>query len=108
MPSRPVFTFEGHRYSVGDLRVREVEALEVTLGCRYGEILPFAVMGHKLAIMAVMLKRDRSDEDVIKILNDLTLDATDKMWEMVDDDLPETYTDGVPDPKAAELLTPMS
>lgn len=101
MAARPVFTFEGHRYHLGDLRVREVEALEVSLECRYVEIVPFASMKHKVAIMAVMLLRDRPQEDVEKIISDLTLDSVDKMWEMADDDMPEIYVDGVPDPKAA-------
>lgn len=100
MASRPVFTFEGHRYHLGDLRVLEVEALEVSLGCRYIEIVPNASMQHKVAIMTIMLLRDRPKEDVEKIIGDLTLDSMDKMWAMADDDLPEIYVDGVPDPKA--------
>ena len=108
MASRPVFTFEGQRYHLGDLKVKEVEALEVSLECRYGEILPFASMRHKVAIMVIMLLRDRPEADVTKIIADLTLDEVDKMWEMADDDLPEVYTDGIPDPKVEELSTPTS
>lgn len=67
-----------------------------------------ASMKHKVAIMGVFLLRDRPDEDVIKIVGDLTLDAVDAMWELAEDDLPEVYTDGVPDPKAAEPSMPMS
>ncbi len=101
------FTFEGDTFDTGSLLVREVEALETRLGVRYIELRPMASMRDKLAIMATFLLRTRSEEDVAKILNDITVDAVETMWDVAPaDDLPEFYQDGMPDPKAAGSATP--
>jgi hypothetical protein len=98
MALRPIFTHDGTRYHVGQLKVKEVEALEVELGCRYVEITPLGNMRHKAAMMRVFLARDLDEAAVTAALDDMDLDATDKAWTVEDDDLPTMYQDGLPLP----------
>jgi hypothetical protein len=96
MALRPVFTYDGVPHRVGTLKVREVESLEVTLGCRYVEITPLGNMRHKLAMMAIFLGRDRSEAEVEQIISDIDLRSVDEMWDLQEDDLPDSYEDGIP------------
>jgi hypothetical protein len=96
--SRLVFTCEGRRYHTGDLKIREVEELERLLGVDYTALRALGVMRHKIAVMAVLLRRDHAEDVVEKILGDLTLDAVEAMWTVEADDLPTVYEDGLPLP----------
>jgi hypothetical protein len=93
---RFTFTYEDKTYAYGSLKVREIEALEDLLDCRYVEIAPFTTMRHKLAIMAVFLKRDHTDDEVATLIEGMDLDAVQGMWDVVEDDLPSEYEDGIP------------
>lgn len=101
MAYRFVFTYEDKPYTYGSLKVREIEALETTLDCRYVELSPFTTMRHKLAIMAVFLSRDHSEAEVATIIDGLDLEAVGEMWDVVEDDLPDEYEDGLPLAEAA-------
>jgi hypothetical protein len=96
MALRPIFTWEGRKYHVGQLKVTEIEDMENTLGCRYVELMPLGTMRHKIAFMRVFLGHDHEPDVVAKILDDMTLAETDKCWGVEEDDLPEMYEDGVP------------
>ncbi|GAC1373706.1 MAG: hypothetical protein NVSMB4_00530 [Acidimicrobiales bacterium] len=107
MSPRPVFVYDGVTHHVGSLKVREVEGLETLLGCRYVEITPLGTMRHKLAMMTVFLGRTRTEAEVEQIITDLNLDQVDDMWDVVDDDLPDSYEDGIPNLEGGPS-TPMS
>lgn len=96
MGVRAVFRYGEKTYSVGDLKVREVEKLEEILGQPFAEFRPFGNMRHKLAYMAVFLGRDFPPEEVERIIDETTLEAVGEMWDLVDDDLPEAYENGIP------------
>lgn len=96
MGYRFTFTYEEKTYTYGSLKVREIEALEDLLDTRYVEIAPFTTMRHKLAVMAVFLRRDHTEDEVAAILEGLDLDAVQGMWDVVEDDLPDVYEGGVP------------
>jgi len=96
LAGRLVFAHDGRKYHLGGLRLREVEELERLLACRYVEITPGANMHHKIAVMAMLLRRDHSDAEVEAIVGGLSLDQVEELWSFEDDDLPEVYEDGVP------------
>lgn len=98
---RFVFTYEDKTYTYGSLKVRDFEALEELLEVPYVEMRPFTVMKHKLAIMAVFLRRDFDDAKVAEIIEGLDLDTVQGMWDIVEDDLPTEYEDGLPKAEAA-------
>lgn len=91
-----VFCFDGVDYRLGDLTLAEAEDLEATLGIQWGELAPIGVARHRLACMAVFLRRTRTEDDVAKLLADITLNASYDMWRLDADDLPSEYSDGVP------------
>lgn len=101
-----IFTYDGVSYQVGSLLVREAEAIEAKLGVRYVDIRPLGSMRDKLAIMATFLLRSHSEEEVAEIIDGLSLDAAEEMWTVEDDDTPDVYVDGMPDPKAGGSATP--
>lgn len=116
MAYRFVFTYEDKQYVYTSLKVREVEQLEELLkadvydangrvvGKRptpYLEIAPFTTMKHKLAVMALFLRRDHTEDEVAAIIDGLDLAAVQDMWDFVEDDLPTEFEDGLPLPEAA-------
>ncbi len=103
--SRIVFTYEDQKYHTGSLRIREVEALEAELDVRYVELRPLGSMRHKIALMSMFLLRERTDDEVFKIIESLELDAVEDMWTVEEDDLPEMFEEGLPDPKVDASAT---
>ncbi len=99
MSVRAVFLHDGTTYSVGDLKLREVEVIEEIAGAKYVDLRPFSNMKHKLAYMAVFLGRDHPPEEVERIIDEITLEEVASMWDVVDDDLPEVYDNGIPLPE---------
>lgn len=110
------FTYEGKTYPLGSLKVRDIEALEDLLATTtydangrvtgkqplpYVEHRVLTTMRHKLAYMAVFLGRDYPEEKVAEILDGVDLDAIGSMWDIVEDDLPNEYEDGLPLAEAA-------
>lgn len=93
---RPLLTYGGVKYRVGDLKVRQLEDLERLLGCNYVDVHPLSVMRHKLAVMAVMLAADHTEDQVAAIIDGLSLDQVDALWTVAPDDLPEIYESGIP------------
>lgn len=102
MAYRFEFKYQDATYTYGSLKVREIEALEDLLDTPYVEIRPFTTMKHKLAVMAVFLRRDYDEAKVLEIIDGLDLEAVQGMWDIVEDDLPTEYEDGLP---LAEAVT---
>lgn len=101
MAYRVTFTYGDKTYAYGSLKVREIEALEDLLEAPYVEHRTLANMKHKLAYMAVFLRRDFDEAKVVQIIDDLDLDAVQDMWDIAEDDLPTQYEDGLPLAEAA-------
>ncbi len=91
-----IFTYDTVEYHVGDLTLAEAETVEETLSIGWGQLAPVARAKHRLALMAVFLRRDHSEDEVAKILGTLTLYETEKMWRVVELDLPDSYENGIP------------
>lgn len=101
MGYRVTFTYGDKTYTLGSLKVRDIEALEALLDAPYVEHRTLATMKHKIAYMAVFLRRDYDEAKVAAIIEDLDLDTVQGMWDIVDDDLPNEYEDGLPLAEAA-------
>lgn len=91
-----VFTYDTVEYHVADLTLAEAQDLEEKLGIVWGQLAPVMRAKHRLALMAVFLRRDHSEDEVAKILDTVTLFETEKMWRVVELDLPDSYENGIP------------
>ena len=104
--------WEDRKYNTDDLTGREILALQDYLGVPWLRFRPKGDARHALAIVATFLSRDRSEKDVEKVLDTIldhvTVRDLGDIIEHIDDDLPDTFTDGVPDPKAEDPGTSTS
>ena len=90
-------THDGQSWSSLDLKGREIEALEQKLGTDYAFIQPGRSMRHRLAILATFLSRKLPEDEVVEIIDGLTVGQLDDMFDWnATEDLPETYQDGHP------------
>jgi hypothetical protein len=104
---RGVFTYEGKKYRLGDMTLKEVEAVEAATNVAYVFLNPLANMGHKVAYMTCFLMRDHKDEVAKALVAKITLTEVEKMWTLEEDDMPDMYEDGIPSP-VGEPGTPTS
>ena len=96
MTQQLALRWDGVVHRTDGLKGREVAELEQALGVPYGQIQPARFMGHRLAVLAMFLRRTMSAEAVEQALADLDISALDDLLEVVDDDLPGAFEDGLP------------
>lgn len=94
------FTFHhgGRSWDYDSLTGVELTDLEKVLECRYIQIEPGVNAKHTLAILATFLSRDKSEDQVEKIIKRLTRkEILNDIWSYtVDDDMPTEFEDGLP------------
>ncbi len=88
--------WEGQLLRFDDLRGEEAVEIEEKLGVPYVQILMGSRMSHRLAVLAVFLRRKMSEDEVAKAIQSLTVAQLDEMVELVEVDLPATWDDGRP------------
>lgn len=88
--------WEGQLVRFDDLLGTEAEELEDKLGVPYVEIRVGSHMKHRMATLAIWLRRTKSEAEVAKLLGSLTVADWDRMLEIVEVDLPVMWEDGVP------------
>lgn len=98
-----LITYEDREFSTDDLTGREIVKLEEMLGVPWTRVRPKGEARHALYLLATFLVRDLGEQDVAKLLEAELLDKVTGKWLKQnvqwtdDDDLPGTFTDGVPD-----------
>jgi hypothetical protein len=96
--------YDGNLLRSGDMTGREVVDLERALGVGYLDIRPGSNVAHRMAMLAVFLRREHDEAETEKILDGLSLRDLDRMIEVVEDDLPTLFEDGIPK-EEAEVTT---
>ena len=81
---------------------REVANLESVLGVAWHDMQFFSRIGHRLALLGLLLGRDRSPEEAAAICEAISFERLEAMLVPADDDLPLSWTDGVPDAASGE------
>jgi hypothetical protein len=95
-----VVTVEGEEFNTDDLTLDETVAIEQGTGESWLSINPFQSAKQAREIIVVFLARRHGQDVARKIAGGMTLKQTLDGVKHVDSDLPEMWTDGMPDPKA--------
>lgn len=97
-----LITFEDRKFRMDDLTLEEVVQLEEHLRVPWGRFRPGGEARHYAYIVATFLSRDLNEAGVEKALEKVFSSSfgtyrAGTVVEEVDGDLPDTFTDGVPD-----------
>lgn len=94
-------TVEGRVFRTDDLTLAEAAEIEKATDTSWLRLNPFGSANHCLAILTAFLARDRGQEEAAKIISAMPVgDALDCL-ELVEDDKPTSYTDGLPKAEGA-------
>lgn len=98
-----LFSVGDRKFTHLDLTGAEVEAIEKRFGIDWVEIRPIGVMAHRLAMLGALLARELGAEAAAAKVGAMTVGELEEAVTFVpgQDDLPDDYVDGLPDPKAA-------
>lgn len=97
-----LFEIADQKFTQLDLTGAEVEAIEKRFGIDWVEIRPIGNMAHRLAMLTALVARSDPEGAAAKVgamtVGELEAAVT---YHPGQDDLPDDYVDGLPDPKAA-------
>lgn len=93
-------TLDGRSYRTDGLTLAEAEQLESEAGKSWLELNPIRSAKEFRVIATCFLRRDLNPDKAQAIIAELTLGTAMESVRWVDDDLPDTYNDGIPSPKA--------
>lgn len=96
-------TLDGRVYRTDSLTLAEAEQLEAEVGKSWLELNPIKSAKEFRVIATRFLIRDLNPDKAQAIVAELTLGTAMQSVKWVDDDLPDTYDDGIPSPKADGL-----
>lgn len=89
-------SFEGEKWSTDDLTLDEAIAIEKVTGRGWTTINPFRSGEDCKAIMVAFLTRTRGADESARLVGALTLRQVLDSVDVVADDLPNLYEDGLP------------
>lgn len=93
-------TLDGRAYRTDSLTLIEAEALEGETGKSWLELNPVKSAKEFRCIALCFLRRDLNPDKAQAVVAELTLGQAMASVKWVADDLPDTYDDGIPSPKA--------
>lgn len=98
-----LFTLDGHEFTSDDLTVDEAVQIEELMGKSWLDINP-VLHGSAFRAMAItFLSKHMDRKDAVAYVNAIKLNKVlDHVRWVEDDDLPESFEDGLPAPKAEE------
>ncbi len=99
-------TLDGKSFTTDDLTLGEAEQVEKATGESWLTMNPLRSALHCKAIIVAYLSRDHTPEEADAIATALTVKQATEAVEVVEDDLPDEYEDGIP--KEEEGLTTQS
>lgn len=94
------FTVDDKTYRTDDLTLDETVAIEKECGCSWLDMNPFRSANQCRAILRTFIAREVSVEEATKRVGSMTVGETTGSMKVADDDLPNEFDGGVPDPKA--------
>ena len=93
---------EGEEFLTDDLTLAEAIAIEKATGHSWYDINPFRSATDCQAIMVAFLSRTLSEDVAAKQVSGMSLKDVLASVDVVPDDRPQSYEDGMPDPKAVD------
>jgi hypothetical protein len=93
-------TLDGRKYNTDDLSLADAVELETMLGKTWRELNPLGSAAEFQGFAELCLRRDHPKDQAAKIATEMSLGDALAAARWVGDDLPVTYEDGFPDPKA--------
>ena len=91
------FSYDGKDWSSDDITGVEFAKLEEQLKVDFAFLNPLRSMRHRLAFLGLLLRRERSEDEGVQIVDRRTLVELNDMVRWGDkDDLPTEWQDGIP------------
>lgn len=92
-------TLDGKTYSTNSFTLDEADRLEEECGRTWLELNPVRSAKEFRTVARVFLARDHTPADLDRVVAAITIGDAMAAVEWVDEDLPATFEDGMPDPK---------
>lgn len=89
-------TVEGRTYSIEDLTLAEANAIDQATGETWGWRNPLSSPTKAVTILELLLARTLGKEEAKAKAEAMTITEAFDAFDVVDDDLPDTFVDGIP------------